>query len=170
MKFILNEEYKDQQFIVDAFKDAVYQTIPNKEAAEKMIQGKLDLLDEFDLEDIEKYINDIEFPLTVFRGLVVNGLDEINLQPKSLGINWTMDPDLFFDNSSAFSDCNFIVIGEINESQVDWPNTIQNYIYYSLKSDIVNIYPETEITLKSNQIPSKIKVVSKEELKELLQD
>lgn len=135
-----------------------------------MIQGKLELLDEFDLEEIEKYINDIEFPLLVFRGLVVDGIEEVNLTAESLGINWTTDPDLFFDNSSAFSDCNFIVMGEVRESQIDWPNTIQNYIYYSLKSDIVNIYPETEITLKSNQVPSKIKIVSKDELEDLLQD
>ena len=47
MKFRLNEAYKDRQFIEDAFKDAVYETIPNKAAAERMIDSKLSLMDDF---------------------------------------------------------------------------------------------------------------------------
>ena len=124
MNFKLNEEYKDQDFIIDAFKEAVYQTIPNKAAADRMIDSKLALLDEFDLEEIEQYINDLEFPLIVFRGLVSSSIEDINLSPGNLGINWTIDPDLFFNESSSFSDVNFVVVGEVNENQIDWPNTI----------------------------------------------
>ena len=169
MKFKLIEAYKDRQFIEDAFKDAVYETIPNKNAADKMIDSKLSLMDDFDWEALEQYVNDLEFPLIVFRGLKVDSKEDIDLTPENLGVNWTIDPDLYFDETSNFNDLDFIVIGEINENQIDWPNTIQNYIYYSLKSDLINIYPETEITLKSNSIPNKLKVVSKDELAELLE-
>ena len=170
MKFRLVEAYKDRAFIENAFKDAVYETIPNKNAADKMIDSKLSLLDDFDWEALEQYVNDLEFPLIVFRGLKVASIDDIDLTPGNLGVNWTIDPDLYFDSTSNFNDLDFIVIGEINENQIDWPNTIQNYIYYSLKSDLINIYPETEITLKPNSIPNKLKIVSKDELAELLED
>ena len=170
MKFKLVEAYKDRQFIEDAFKDAVYETIPNKNAADKMIDSKLSLMDDFDWEALEQYVNDLEFPLMVFRGLKADSIDDIDLTPGNLGINWTIDPDLYFDETSNFNDLDFIVVGEINENQIDWPNTIQNYIYYSLKSDLINIYPETEITLKIDSIPNKLKIVSKDELAELLED
>lgn len=170
MKFRLQESYKDKKFIEDAFKDAVYQTIPNKNAAEQMIKSKLELLDEFDWEEIEDYINGLEFPLLVIRGLKVNNKDEINLTPGNLGINWTIDPDLFFDPSSSFNDLDYFVIGTVTENQIDWPNTIQNYIYYSLRSDIINLYPETEITLKQNEIPSQLNILSRDELFDILQD
>ena len=135
-----------------------------------MINSKLSLMDDFDWEALEQYVNDLEFPLIVFRGLKVASIDDIDLTPGNLGVNWTIDPDLYFDSTSNFNDLDFIVIGEINENQIDWPNTIQNYIYYSLKSDLINIYPETEITLKPNSIPNKLKIVSKDELAELLED
>ena len=170
MRFKLLEKYKDRQFIEDAFKDAVYQTIPNKRSAEKMIDGKLSLMDDFDWDDVENYVNDIEFPLVVIRGLKANSIDDVNISPGNLGINWTIDPDLFFDESSAFNDLDYFVIGIVNENQIDWPNTIQNYIYYSLKSDLVNVYPETEVTLKQNVVPSRLKVVDKKELYNILQD
>lgn len=169
MKFKLNEAYKDRQFIEDAFKDAVYETIPNKAAAERMIDSKLALMDDFDWEALEKYVNDLEFPLVVFRGLKANSKDEVDVIPGNLGINWTIDPDLFFDSTSNFNDLDYVVIGEISEDQVDWPNTIQNYIYYSLKSDLINIYPETEVTIKENSNIRRLKVVSMDELAELLE-
>ena len=170
MKFKLVEAYKDRQFIEDAFKDAVYETIPNKNAAEQMIKSKLELMDDYDWEALEQYVNDLEFPLVVFRGLKANSKDEVDVTPGNLGINWTIDPDLFFDSTSNFNDLDYVVIGEISEDQVDWPNTIQNYIYYSLKSDLINIYPETEVTIKENSNIRKLKILSMDELAELLED
>lgn len=169
MKFKLVEAYKDRKFIEDAFKDAVYETIPNKNAADKMINSKLALMDDFDWEALEQYVNDLEFPLVVFRGLKANSKDEVDVTPGNLGINWTIDPDLYFDSTSNFNDLDYVVIGEISEDQVDWPNTIQNYIYYSLKSDLINIYPETEVTIKENSNIRRLKVVSMDELAELLE-
>lgn len=169
MKFRLVEAYKDREFIENAFKDAVYETIPNKNAADKMIASKLSLMDDFDWEALEQYVNDLEFPLMVFRGLKADSIDDIDLTPGNLGINWTIDPDLFFDSTSNFNDLDYVVIGEISEDQVDWPNTIQNYIYYSLKSDLINIYPETEVTIKENSNIRRLKVVSKDELADMLE-
>lgn len=170
MKFRLVEAYKDRAFIEDAFKDAVYETIPNKNAAEQMIKSKLELMDDYDWEALEQYVNDLQFPLVICRGLKAESKDKIDLTPGNLGINWTIDPDLFFDDTSNFNDLDFVVIGEISEDQVDWPNTIQNYIYYSLKSDLINIYPETEVTIKENSNIRKLKVVTIDELAELLED
>lgn len=169
MKFRLVEAYKDRQFIEDAFKKAVYETIPNKNAADRMIDSKLSLMDGFDWEALEQYVNELEFPLVVCRGLKSDSINDVDLTPGNLGINWTVDPELYFDSTSNFNDLDFVVVGEITEDQIDWPNTIQNYVYYSLRSDMINIYPETEVTLKQNSIPRKLKVLSMDELADVLE-
>ena len=135
---------KNIDWVKQNFKTALQETICSEVAAQAMYDGKLELISDSLWEDLVDWVNWISFPLTIFRGLRVSDKDSVNM--KSVGINWTTDATLFYEKS-AFFDCNIILVANIDEDSVDWPATIQNYIYYSLEPKD-GIYPEEEITLK----------------------
>lgn len=153
MKFKLVEDYKTADFIKNNFKKAVSKYIPSKAAADIMFKSKLKDITESEWRDIEDWINYLQFPLTIYRGLNLDSKEKVDLN--NLGVNWTVDDTLFFEKS-AFSNCNIILEAVITEDIIDWPETIQNYIYYSLRPNY-GFYPEEEITLKKNYKPSQLK-------------
>jgi len=156
---------KDLQFVQDAFKQSVHNTVSIEAAANAIIADKMRRMTPQKWDDVLNYVNSLKFPLVVYRGFkYLNGKDDVRLSPKDLGINWTIDKELFRSNDSHFNNCDYITVGEITEDQVDWVQTIQNYIYYSLDK-ISGRYPEKEVTLKGHQLPRNlIGVFSKEEL------
>lgn len=168
MRLKLVEEYKSIDFIKDNFRTAVSRYISIKSAAEMMYQSKLKDVTDSEWQELEEYINYLRFPLTIYRGL--NLKDKKDVDMNDLGVNWTIDDTLFFEKS-AFNDCNIILEANINEDIVDWPETIQNYIYYSLRPNF-GVYPEEEITLKKGFNPSHLKdlkVYTKQEFNRIAQ-
>lgn len=153
-----------REFLINAFKKGVRKYIPLQVAAEHMIESKLSELDEEDLVQMEKFFNSIKFPAKVYRGLKLKSKDDVNI--KNIGNNWTVDTELFHNPFSAFRGSNVIVTGIVDENQVDWPETVQNYIYYSLDALRNNRYPENELTIKKGQEPYDLAIYDKSELKE----
>ena len=132
------------------------QNIP---AAKEVLNTKLADIDEEEWGIIEDFINSIKFPLTIYRGLIIDSLDKLNV--KQLGVNWTVDDELFFANNSAFKNVNYVLEAEVNEDQINWPETIHNFVYYSLRPQY-GMYPESEITLKSNYKLNNLEILKKE--------
>lgn len=154
---ILKENYKTKEWIKQQFSDAF-----NKYSGgnKNLLKAKLDNITDGEWEDIEDYVNSIKFPLTIYRGLKVKSENDINLS--NIGINWTIDDELFFDEDSAFKDSNYVIVAKIDEDQVDWGETIQNYIYYSLRPQ-EGRWAESEITLKKGFNLLKAVITKKEE-------
>lgn len=144
---------KDLKFIQGAFKEAVMKYNANEFLGNLMFNSKMKSMTQSDWDKVLNYVNNLNFPLTLYRGFVLE--DKNDLDMSNLGTSWTMDKELFRSSNSAFRNYNFVVIAEVDESQIDWPETIFNYIHYSLK-DIPSRYPETEITLKEHTTPKKI--------------
>lgn len=115
------------------------------------------------METVINFFSGLKFPLRVFRGLSVKSKDDINL--KNPGIHWTVNTNLFKVKNSIIKDSNYILVGEIEENQVDWVSTISTYMYYSLRPSY-GFYPENEITLNKGQIPNNLTIVAKEDLNE----
>jgi hypothetical protein len=153
---------KDLNFIQNAFKEAVMKYNANEFLGNLMFKSKLSLMTQSDWDKVLNYVNNIKFPLTIYRGFALADINDLDMS--DLGVSWTMDKELFKNLNSAFRNYNYVVIGEIDEEQVDWPETIFNFIHYSLKN-ISTRYPETEITLKEHTLPKKIiGVYPKEEI------
>lgn len=124
-----------------------------------MLKAKLDNITDGEWEDVIDFINSLKFPLIIYRGLKLNNIDELNTS--DLGVNWTIDDELFFAPESAFYDTNYIIVTKITEDAIDYPETIQNYIYYSLRPQ-EGRWAESEITVKKDFKPSKYYIFKKE--------
>ena len=156
-KKILKENYKTIEWIKQQFSN----TFNKYNGGNKnLLKAKLDNITDGEWEDIEDYVNSIKFPLTIYRGLKVKSENDINLS--DIGVNWTIDEELFFDEDSAFKDSNYVIVAKIDEEQVDWGETIQNYIYYSLRPQ-EGRWAESEITLKKGFSLLKAVITKKEE-------
>lgn len=153
-----------REFLIQQFKKAVRNYMPIASAAETLINHKLSQLDESDWATIENFFNSFTFPLHVYRGLRINSEQEVNF--KNPGNNWTVDTALFHAPFSAFRGSNYILEGDVNEDQIDWPETVQNFMYYSVNAARNQRYPENEVTLKKGQIPSNLTGSMKESLTE----
>ena len=140
--------------------------MPIASAAETMINYKLSQLDEDDWARIESFFNSLTFPLHVYRGLNVKSEQDVNF--KNPGNNWTVDSALFHAPFSAFRNSNYILEGYIDEDQIDWPETVQNFMYYSVNAANNQRYPENEVTLKKGQVPHDLTGSMKEALTEEL--
>lgn len=140
--------------------------MPIASAAETMINYKLSQLDEEDWARIENFFNSFTFPLHVYRGLNVKSEQDVNF--KNPGNNWTVDSALFHAPFSAFRNSNYILEGYIDEDQIDWPETVQNFMYYSVNAANNQRYPENEVTLKKGQVPHDLTGSMKEALTEEL--
>ena len=138
-------------FLIQQFKKGIRKYMPIASAAETMINYKLSQLDEEDWARIENFFNSFTFPLHVYRGLNVKSEQDVNF--KNPGNNWTVDSALFHAPFSAFRNSNYILEGYIDEDQIDWPETVQNFMYYSVNAANNQRYPENEVTLKKGQVP-----------------
>ena len=153
-----------REFLIQQFKKGVRKYLPIASAAETMINYKLSQLDEDHWARIEEFFNSFKFPLHVYRGLNVKSEKDVNF--KNPGNNWTVDTALFHAPLSAFRNKNYILEGYIDEDQIDWPETVQNFIYYSVNAANNQRYPENEVTLKKGQVPHDLTGSMKEALTE----
>lgn len=151
-------------FLIQQFKKGIRKYMPIASAAETMINYKLSQLDEEDWARIENFFNSFTFPLHVYRGLNVKSEQDVNF--KNPGNNWTVDSALFHAPFSAFRNSNYILEGYIDEDQIDWPETVQNFMYYSVNAANNQRYPENEVTLKKGQVPHDLTGSMKEALTE----
>ena len=155
-----------RKFLIQQFKKGIRKYMPIASAAETMINYKLSQLDEDDWARIENFFNSFTFPLHVYRGLNVKSEQDVNF--KDPGNNWTVDSALFHAPFSAFRNSNYILEGYIDEDQIDWPETVQNFMYYSVNAANNQRYPENEVTLKKGQVPHDLTGSMKEALTEEL--
>ena len=151
-------------FLIQQFKKGIRKYMPIASAAETMINYKLSQLEEDDWARIENFFNSFTFPLHVYRGLNVKSEQDVNF--KNPGNNWTVDSALFHAPFSAFRNSNYILEGYIDEDQIDWPETVQNFMYYSVNAANNQRYPENEVTLKKGQVPHDLTGSMKEALTE----
>ena len=151
-------------FLIQQFKKGIRKYMPIASAAETMINYKLSQLDEDDWARIENFFNSFTFPLHVYRGLNIKSEQDVNF--KNPGNNWTVDSALFHAPFSAFRNSNYILEGYIDEDQIDWPETVQNFMYYSVNAANNQRYPENEVTLKKGQVPHDLTGSMKEALTE----
>lgn len=154
-----------KKFIEDNYRRYLKKAYRNFPNVLNSVEETIDELDDEDWENVVNFFSDLKFPLKVFRGLEVKSREDINL--KNPGIHWTIDTKLFKVKNSTIKNSNYILVGEVEENQVDWVNTISTYMYYSLRPSY-GFYPENEITLKKGQIPNNLTIIAKEDLKESL--
>lgn len=86
-----------------------------------------------DIEQIKTFLSELEFPLTLYRGLLLEKGEKIN--KKNLGIHWSLDEDFvnnlyyyetFGGNKMPSEDYNFYVIeAEFNRDDIDFEGTIE---------------------------------------------
>lgn len=143
----LLEDVKTKEWAVNKFSKAFLKYMRNMPSSKLMLQAKLKDLDESEWKKIVDFANSLSFPLTIYRGLKLKNEDA--LDAKNLGVNWTVDDTLFFAPNSSFKNSNYVLKGQITEDDIDWEETIQNFVYYSLRPRY-GFYPENEVTLKKN--------------------
>lgn len=143
----LLEDAKTKEWAVNKFSKAFLKYMKNMPSSKLMLQAKLKDLDESEWKKIVDFANSLSFPLTIYRGLKLKNEDA--LDAKNLGVNWTVDDTLFFAPNSSFKNSNYVLKGQITEDDIDWEETIQNFVYYSLRPRY-GFYPENEVTLKKN--------------------
>lgn len=143
----LLEDAKTKEWAVAKFSKAFLKYMRNMPSSKLMLQAKLKDLDESEWKKIVDFANSLSFPLTIYRGLKLKNEDALDV--KNLGVNWTVDDNLFFAPNSSFKNSNYVLKGQITEDDIDWEETIQNFVYYSLRPRY-GFYPENEVTLKKN--------------------
>lgn len=120
-----------------------------------------------DLEECAEYINSLKFPLRVYRGLWIRSGNISDIRQDKVGIYWTVDPE-FIKRRTLFK-YNYVLIGDISESDVNWNQTIEKFMYYSgghskRHADYsVQKISEMEITLKNRRIPDNLQVLTFDE-------
>ena len=134
------------------------------EGSKEIAQKSMDNFDEEDWEYVLKWFNSLSFPLTVYRGFWGKSKEEINLD--KIGISWTPDLSVFTGKSTiGTSKMNIIAEATINENDVDWQSTIDNFMYYSIPGRTqYETHPENEITLKKNAKPQNIILHDRDEI------
>ena len=151
----INEKLKTKEWVVKQFSDAFLSYTPSQ----SLLKAKLNNITDGEWEDVIDFINSLKFPLIIYRGLKLNNIDKLNTS--DLGVNWTIDDELFFAPESAFYNSNYILATKITEDDIDYPETIQNYIYYSLRPQ-EGRWAESEITVKKEFKPNKYYILKKE--------
>ena len=152
---LIKEELKTKEWAIKQFSDAFLSYTPSQ----SLLKAKLDNITDGEWEDVLDFVDSLEFPLIIYRGLKLNDISELNTS--ELGVNWTIDDELFFAPESAFYDSNYIIVAKITEDAIDYPETIQNYIYYSLRPQ-EGRWAESEITVKKGFKPNKYYILKKE--------
>ena len=111
---------------------------------------------EDDFESVVDFCNSLKFPLKVYRGLLWKDKSQVDLD--NLGVHWTIDKN--FINRNNFKT---IIVGEVNEDDVDWKNTQHTYVYYSANKT----NKENEIWLMKNAKPHNVKIYDIEEFNKI---
>lgn len=111
---------------------------------------------EEDWGEMLNFFNSIEFPTEVYRGL---SKDEVNTS--NVGVNWTTDLDLFNSSNSTYKNSKAILKTKVNKDDINWEETVSNYIYYSLYPSY-GLYPEHELTLKKSPSSDKVEITHRQ--------
>ena len=133
------------------------------EHAKKMLDGFLNE----DYQEAADYVNHMTFPMQVYRGLWIPSNDISKVNTQKVGIYWTCDPN-FIKKRTLFK-YNFVLIGDVVESDVNFPETIKTFMWYSgghsarTADYSVQKIPEMEVTLKNRKIPNNLEVCTYEE-------
>ena len=161
MDFEEPTSYLDEDlFTVEWAKEQFANAFKKYTPYDTLLQAKLKDITDGEWEDVIDFINSLEFPLVIYRGLKLDNISDFDRN--DIGVNWTVDEELFFAPESAFSGSNYVIAAVVDEEQIDWGETIQNYIYYSLRpSD--GRWAESEITLKPNFVLNKMIMLKKQD-------
>ena len=150
---------EEDLFTVDWAKEQFANAFKKYTPSDTLLQAKLKDITEGEWEDLLDFINSLKFPLVIYRGLKLSDISDFDRN--DIGTNWTVDEELFFAPESAFSGSNYVIAAVVDEEQIDWGETIQNYIYYSLRpSD--GRWAESEVTLKPNFVLNKMIMLKKQ--------
>lgn len=161
MDFEEPTSYLDEDlFTVDWAKEQFANAFKKYTPSDTLLQAKLKDITDGEWEDLLDFVNSLEFPLVIYRGLKLGDINDFDRN--DIGVNWTVDEELFFAPESAFSGSNYVIAAVVDEEQIDWGETIQNYIYYSLRpSD--GRWAESEVTLKPNFVLNKMIMLKKQD-------
>ena len=161
MDFEEPTSYLDEDlFTVDWAKEQFANAFKKYTPYDTLLQAKLKDITDGEWEDLLDFINSLEFPLVIYRGLKLGNISDFDRN--DIGVNWTIDEELFFAPESKFSGSNYVIAAVVDEEQIDWGETIQNYIYYSLRpSD--GRWAESEVTLKPNFVLNKMIMLKKQD-------
>lgn len=161
MDFEEPTSYLDEDlFTVEWAKEQFANTFKKYTPSDTLLQAKLKDITDGEWEDLLDFVNSLEFPLVIYGGLKLGNISDFDRN--NIGVNWTVDEELFFAPESAFSGSNYVIAAVVDEEQIDWGETIQNYIYYSLRpSD--GRWAESEVTLKPNFVLNKMIMLKKQD-------
>ena len=155
-----SNQLEEDLHTVDWAKEQFANTFKKYTPSDTLLQAKLKDITNGEWEDLLDFVNSLEFPLVIYRGLKLSDISDFDRN--DIGVNWTVDEELFFAPESAFSGSNYVIAAVVDEEQIDWGETIQNYIYYSLRpSD--GRWAESEVTLKPNFVLSKMIMLKKQD-------
>lgn len=136
--------------IYKKFLDKYYKNNP------ELVDKVYERVGEEDWSEMLNFFNSIEFPTEVYRGL---SKDEVNTS--NLGVNWTTDLDLFNSSNSTYKNSKAILKTKVNKDDINWEETVSNYIYYSLYPSY-GLYPEHELTLKKSPSSDKVEITHRQ--------
>ena len=122
----------------------------------ELIDKVYERVGEEDWSEMLTFFNSIEFPTEVYRGL---SKDEVNTS--NVGVNWTTDLDLFNSGNSTYKNSKAILKTKVNRDDINWEETVSNYIYYSLYPSY-GLYPEHELTLKKSPSSDKVEITHRQ--------
>lgn len=136
--------------IYKKFLDKYYKNNP------ELVDKVYERVGEEDWSEMLNFFNSIEFPTEVYRGL---SKDEVNTS--NVGVNWTTDLDLFNSSNSTYKNSKAILKTKVNRDDINWEETVSNYIYYSLYPSY-GLYPEHELTLKKSPSSDKVEITHRQ--------
>lgn len=136
--------------IYKKFLDKYYKNNP------ELVDKVYERVGEEDWSEMLNFFNSIGFPTEVYRGL---SKDEVNTS--NVGVNWTTDLDLFNSSNSTYKNSKAILKTKVNKDDINWEETVSNYIYYSLYPSY-GLYPEHELTLKKSPSSDKVEITHRQ--------
>lgn len=133
-----------------------------REDALKTMNSSVAYDDEF-LQEVADFLNSISYPVTVYRGLATDNINDIKTGIKS-GVHWTIDPE-YIKNQTNLLHFKYVMIGKFNEQDIDFEKTANTYLHYSLNDQKhrYNKSREMEIWVKQRKEPKDLEIVTFED-------
>lgn len=105
-------------------------------------------------EECYKYLHSLKFPLTIYRAIRTDEINEdgsFNISGSNNSRSWSTNINIYKDKLSSFKSLNNIVSAKINADIINNSATIVNYYFYTGSRNVrKSNYGEYEITLKKN--------------------
>ena len=110
-----------------------------REDALKQMNSFVEYSDEF-LQEVADFLNSISYPVTVYRGLATDNINDIKTGIKS-GVHWTIDPE-YIKNQTNLLRFKYVMIGKFNEQDIDFEkvkeaNLSDSALYFLAGNSIV---------------------------------